>query len=124
MRSFIFNSKGFYRKPSGDLLCHAQVYVFAEEFDIKPLKELSLRKLHEKLGSKTFRIGDTVDLLKYVYENTVDLVSFEEKLRALVVHYAACFVEELIPNKDFQSLLADKGELGRDLMVKMASRLE
>ena len=109
-------------------ICHAQVYVFAEKYDIETLKELSLNKLRHALitfhDSHKQRIGDIVVLLKYVYENTIDLVDSEEKLRALVVHYAACVVEEVTPNSNFQSLLVDKGELGRDLLKRLISRLD
>ena len=109
------------------LLYHAQVYVFAEQFDIKPLKQLALKNLrHLLISFKSSKDGvdDFVSLLKYAFENTVDLVNAEEKLRVLVVHYAACIIEGLKANTSFQSLLVNNGELGRDLINKLTSRLD
>ena len=109
-------------------LCHAQVYVLAEKYEVEALKQLSLSKLRHALitfkQSEERSVDDVVTLLRYVYENTVDLASSEEKLRALVVHYTACVVEELTPNLQFQALLESEGALGRDLLKRLTSRLD
>ena len=121
------SSKNIYtcQRSGRRLLCNAQVYVFAEQFNIKPLKELALKKVHRILIKfQNIQDLDIVGLLSYVYDNTTELVNSEEQLRALVVHYAACVLEDLMFNKKFQSLLVNKGELGRDLMSKLISRLD
>ena len=137
------------------LLCHAQVYIFAEKFGIKPLKHLSLRKLRQALTSLDLAtrgsscdgvqtIDDVVDLLSYVYENTVELIGSEQakeddkkregkeevkkkeggaELRELVVLYAACVVEALGSDKRFLALLMGEGEFARDLVKRLMDRL-
>lgn len=54
-------------------LCHARLYVFAEKYDIEPLRKLSKQKIHQTLIGfhlYTERVGDIVVLLRYVYANT------------------------------------------------------
>lgn len=108
-------------------LCHARLYVFAEKYDIAPLKELSLNKLHKTLSVFTLykeRVGDIVDLMRYSYANTVHRSPSDDPLRSLVIHYAACEVENLVPNSEFKALLEEPGELASDLVVKMINRLD
>ena len=139
------------------LLCHAQVYIFAEKFGIKPLKQLALRKLRRALTSLDLStrgsscdgvqtVDAVVNLLMYVYENTVELIGSEQakeddkkregkeevkkedkggaELRELVVLYAACVVEALVSDKKFLALLMDEGEFARDLVKRLMDRLE
>lgn len=108
-------------------LSHARLYVFAETYDIGPLKLLSIHKLQRTLTSFTLyrrRIGDIVDLMRYTYLNTADLSESADSLRVLVIHYAACFVEELAQSAQFQSLLEEVGQLARDLVGQMLKRLD
>ena len=109
-----------------DLLCYADVYIFADRFEIEALKHLSLCKLRgyliDVIKSDTIA-EDVTDVIKFVYANTVEYRSVE-KLRALVIHYAACLVQKLIMNLKFQALLVDNGEFGRDLMLKIVNELD
>lgn len=107
-------------------LCHARLYVFAEKYDIAPLKKLSVNRLHQTLSVFTLykeRVGDIVALMEYSYANTVHRSSFDDPLRSLVIHYAACVVENLVPSSKFKALLEEPGELASDLVVKMINRL-
>ena len=45
-------------------------------------------------------------------------------MRALVIHYAACVVEDLAKDSSFQSLLEEAGALARDLVGQMIKRLD
>lgn len=54
-------------------LGHAKLYMFADMYDVDPLKALALNKLHQilltfKLYAR--RVGDVVELVGYSYENT------------------------------------------------------
>lgn len=120
------------REPCEDykdvFLCHARLYVFAEQWDIAPLRMLSLNKLHKTLSVFTLyheRVGDLVALMRYSYANTVHLSSSpDDPLRSLVIHYAACVVENLVRSSEFKALLKEPGELASDLVVKMINRLD
>ncbi|KAL8704224.1 MAG: hypothetical protein Q9201_002601 [Fulgogasparrea decipioides] len=109
------------------LLCHAQLYVFADKYDVGTLKMLSLHKLQRTLVEFTLydeRTGDIVDLLRYSYTNTVDRPEPIDELRLLVVHYAACIIEKLAWNTEFRLLLEQGGSLARDLIGQMVERLD
>jgi len=108
-------------------LCHAQLYVFADKYDISDLKDLSLHKLHRTLVEFTVfpqRVGDIVDLIRYSYSNTFDSPGRRDQLRDLVIQYAACVITSLANNAEFQSLLEEPGSLARDLVCQLLERLD
>ena len=108
-------------------LCHARLYVFADRYDIGPLRDLSLHKLQRTLAEFTLydqRVGDIVHLIRYSYSNTTDHPGSVDGLRSLVVHYSACVVDQLSQNVEFQSLLEEAGSLARDLIEQMLKRLD
>ena len=110
-------------------LCHARLYVFADKWDIGPLKRLSLHKLHRTLSVFNLykeRVGDIVTLMRYSYDNTPHLSSTEDPLRSLLIHYATCVVENLVRSSEFKALLLleEARELASDLIVKMIDRLD
>lgn len=70
------------------------------------------------------RVGDVVELMWYSYSNTADRSGTVDDLRLLVIHYAACVVEDLIQSAQFQTLLEDIGQLARDLVEQMLKRLD
>ncbi|MCJ1347306.1 hypothetical protein MMC31_005529 [Peltigera leucophlebia] len=110
-------------------ICHAQLYVFADKWDIAPLKRLCLYKLQQTLIFFTLykeRVGDIVALMRYSYDNTPHLSATDEPLRSLVIHYATCVVEALVQTSEFKALLlAEEGrQLASDLIVRMIDRLD
>ena len=108
-------------------LCHAKLYVFAEMYDIGPLRELSLHKLQRTLAEFTLydqRVEDIVRLIRYSYSNTIHHPGSVDNLRSLVVHYSACVVDELSKSVEFQLLLEEFALLGRDLIMQMLKRLD
>ena len=111
-------------------LGHARLYVFAEKWDIEPLREISLHKLQQTLISFTLfdeRVGNVVELLTYAYDNehTRDRQGKSvDALRLLLSHYAACSIEDLSKNDQFQTFLNENGAFGRDLVEKLIERLD
>jgi len=110
------------------LLSHPRLYAFAEKYDIPPLKNHCLHKLHRTLSAFTLHednVGDIVKLLQYSYEATPDHEGGElDGLRQLVTNYAACVVEQLSRDKLFQGLLEDGGQFARDIVQQMVKETE
>lgn len=70
-------------------LSHACLCVFAEKYDIQPLKKLSCQKLQYTLADFTLyleRVGDIAILLKYVYANTSETKDGNEDIRTMLAH--------------------------------------
>ncbi|KAG9764826.1 hypothetical protein KCU73_g784, partial [Aureobasidium melanogenum] len=92
---------------SAVFLGHAQLYVFADKYDIQQLAKLSLSKLgHTLAGFNVFneRIDDVVELLQFCYVNTPERAGTKDKLRDLVINQAST-VENTV--EDFLMLVED-----------------
>jgi hypothetical protein len=118
-----------YEDYSQVFLCHAQLYVFADKYDIQPLAKLSLSKLRQTLAHFNFnfieeRREDIVKLLQYCYANTPERVGSKDSLRALVIKYVACVVERLTGSKVFGSLLSEANSISLDLTLELCKRLD
>ncbi|KAI9788409.1 MAG: hypothetical protein M1816_006934 [Peltula sp. TS41687] len=108
-------------------LSHARLYVFADKYDIEPLRNLCLHKLHRTLVKFTLyeeRAGDIIELMRYAYSNTPDRSGSKDGLRSLVAHYAACAVEDLARSDKYELLFEEHGSLARDLVHYMLKRLD
>lgn len=106
---------------------HARLYVFAEKYDIGPLKCLSLQKLHEALNYFALRkpTAETiVNLIQYSYSNTMDLSGSVDALRLLVISYAAYKVRYLVQNAAFLSLLEQPGPAAKDLTMELIEKMD
>ena len=108
-------------------LSHARLYVFAEKYDIQPLKSLALDELHATLAIFTLypkRTGDITHLLRYVYANTSEPREGIEDLRTLMTQYMGCEMDTLIGDEDFKDLiLEDGGPLLGDFLTVVRRRL-
>ena len=108
-------------------LSHARLYVFAEEYDIQPLKLLALDELHATL--KIFhlypkRTGDIVNLLRYVYANTGEPREGVEDMRALMTQYVGYEMDTLIHDEGFKDLMIENGgPLLSDFMTMVEKRI-
>ena len=118
------------RAPEEDysevFLGHARMYIFAEKYDIQPLKTLALLKLHNTLSIYTLfpeRVGDITTLLKYVYANTAEAVDGSEDIRTMLAHYIGCEMETLIKDGEIKDLMLDNGDMLGDFLKMFASRV-
>ncbi|KAL5903135.1 hypothetical protein ACKVV7_011442 [Pyricularia oryzae] len=104
------------------LIHHCRVYILADRYDIPRLMDLSFNKLHQNLVEYNLskqKPKDIVELLQFCYAEVVP-----EKLRQLVVHYAACNAEILWKSKEFQDLLEDYSNLGTAFIGSLLLRLD
>ena len=107
-------------------LCHARLYVFAEKYDIQPLKKLALSKLQQTLAIYTLfpeRVGDVTSLLKYVYANTSESKPDVEDIRTMLAHYIGCEMETLVRDGEIKELLASNEEMLNDFLNMFAQRI-
>lgn len=116
-----------YENHTEVFLSHARLYVFAEQYDIQPLKVLAYEELHNALAIYTLyprRTGDIVTLLRYVYANTGVTAKGDTDLRKLLKDYVGYEMSNLMKNQEFQDLmLEDGGPLLRDFMKMVARRI-
>jgi hypothetical protein len=104
------------------LLAHASLYAFAHARLIAPLQALALDKLHRTLlDFKLFadRIGDVVELARYVYSADGGVPDRGEdgtldELRRLVVEYVVCEVDTIGKSEAFVGFLEEGGEFVGD----------
>ncbi len=118
------------RTPEEDytevFLGHARMYVFAEKYDIQPLKTLALLKLHHTLSIFTLfpeRVGDIMTLLKYVYANTAEAIDGTEDIRTMLAHYVGCEMETLTKDGEIKDLMLDNGDMLGDFLKMFALRI-
>jgi len=107
-------------------LSHARLYVFADQRQIAPLKELTASRLKTALvGFRYYnqRAEDVAHLIEYVYENTTSLKSSDDVLRRTLVEHAALQFENLTSTPVFTKLLEEGGQFVKDLCWKTAERL-
>ena len=105
-------------------LSHAQLYVFAEKYDIRPLRLLALENLHNTL--KIFylyaeRTGDIVQLLRYTYANTGDS---SDDLRQIMTEYIGYEMDTLMKDEAFKDVMIDDGgDLLGDFLGMVGKRI-
>ena len=108
-------------------LSHARLYVFAEKYDIQPLKALALEELQAMLGIFNLHIertGDIIALLRYVYENTCESAEGVENMRTLMTHYVGYEMDTLMKDDNFRDLMIeDGGALLGDFMKMVGKRI-
>lgn len=107
-------------------LCHAQLYIFADKWGVSTLENVCLLKLKQSLQRFAIyrsRRRDLYRLVEYCYSSTRE----DDKgnhLTSLVAHYISCVVEHLVDDVEFQGLLQKYVGFSRDLVLRMASRLD
>ncbi|KAL8887749.1 MAG: hypothetical protein Q9215_004723 [Flavoplaca cf. flavocitrina] len=93
-------------------LSHARLYVFADKYDIQPLKTLALEELHDTLATYILyrgRTGDILALLRYVYANTGQSARGGEGLRMLLRDYLGYEMSDLMKDGQFKVLMLERG---------------
>ncbi len=104
---------------------HAQLYVLAEIWDIKPLKALVLSKLHATLCEyKPYeaRYGDVVELIRYTYEHTPCRKRMDP-LRGLVTQYVAHEQTQIAGSEPCLELIESGGPFARDLVSMLLEKI-
>ncbi|KAJ9655609.1 hypothetical protein H2201_008768 [Coniosporium apollinis] len=123
-----FYAPGFNNGPNENFtpvfLAYSRLYVLAQKYLIEPLKELTLSKLHRTLlgfSLYTSRIGDVLELVRYVYCDDHTPATDEDnkmnKLRELVAEYIACEIDTIGKSKVFLDLLEEGGDFVREFWV-------
>lgn len=109
-------------------LSHARVYVFADKYDIEPLKKLALQNLHQTLTIYTLypeRCRDIIELIRYSYTHTADRGDGVEGLRALLTHYMGHEMATLARDEGFRTLLLEnEGPILGDFLNKVTERID
>ena len=105
------------------LRCNAKLWVLAERYLVESLKQLTLARLHRNLcllKLNEANIDLVVDLLQYVYANTSAVEWKHGSIRDVISHYAASEVDVLAKNARFREVMCENGEIGADLVSKLA----
>ncbi|WPH03150.1 Hypothetical protein R9X50_00602600 [Acrodontium crateriforme] len=113
-------------QPAKTLLAHAKIYAFAEKYDIKQLRDVCLNKLQSTLQRNSLSKGQVttiVELLEYAHQTTPHRDSPHYDLRSLLAHYAACEMEALMQNEQFQELIGNQCGLALDITKFLMRRL-
>lgn len=118
-----YNIQSHEESQSRDLMFHARLYAFAEEQLIEALQTRCLAYIHRELQDLAAE-GDTCDefvqLLWFAYTSASRHgQSGEDRLRRLVIHYAACNLETLVQQSKFMAVLDRYGECGCDLIRRL-----
>ena len=106
-------------------LSHARLYVFAEKYDIQPLKMLALDELHLTLAHFNLyveRTGDIIDLLQFIYANTGESRGGVEDLRTLMTQYVVYEMDMLMKDKCFRDIMLDR-DFFDDFLKMVAKRI-
>jgi hypothetical protein len=101
-------------------LAHARLYCFAHQHLIEPLKALTINKLQKTLmGFQLYkdRVGDIVELARFVYSNP-DLPESSDQdvlndLKKLIAEYIACEIDVIGKHESFIHFIEEGGEFVR-----------
>ncbi|KAK4442423.1 hypothetical protein QBC34DRAFT_418776 [Podospora aff. communis PSN243] len=115
-------------KVPNPLVIHANLFLFANYYDITHLIDISFRRMGQALLKY---YGDPVSFEQpWQMEHVVELITlcWEEdwpaRLREAAILYVACRLEMLWENEQFRRLIQEKVELVTDLMAAVAGRLK
>lgn len=104
-------------------LLHAKLFVFAEKYDIQPLKMQAIHNLHHSLSHFQLllqHVSDIANLIHYSYENTQ---SSDDLLRELLASYVELEMAVLIEAKPFGELLEEGGDFVGDFLKRVKKRI-
>lgn len=109
-------------------LCHAQLYVFAEKYDIQALKSLAFEELHAVLAIFDLhveRAGDLGALFRYAYRNTSRSPAEQEPLLGMLKDYMGFEMDTLMLDESFRELVKeDINDMLEDYMMQVMMRLK
>ena len=109
-------------------LCHAQLYVFAEKYDIQQLKDLAFEELHAVLAIFDLhveRAGDVGALFRYAYRNIQRSPADHEPLLGMLKDYLGYEMDTLMQDESFRELVKeDINDMLEDYMMQVMTRLK
>lgn len=119
-------NKGSDEEFTDVFLSHAQLYVFAEKYDVQDLKQLALGKLRHTLASFTLyrqRVDDILTLLRYVYAETARNGFGKEDMRSMLMFYVSTEMDFFEEQGGFKEMLTDDPEMLSDFLAVFATRI-
>ena len=119
-------NKGPEENYSEVFMGHASMYVFAEKYDIQPLKKLALQKLQHQLAIHTLyveRAGEILTLLKYVYANTAESADEADDIRTMLAHYVGVEMNNLQKDGEIKDFMQEEGDFLSDFLKMFALRI-
>jgi hypothetical protein len=114
---------------AADIIQHAKLFVFADQYLVQPLKDLCIHKLHRDLLEYDIEVNgvaEIADLLAYTYNNTppeLDGKGSGFELRDLVMTFAACKAEVLVDDAAFITMMEDGTEVSSAFARYLVKRL-
>lgn len=103
-----------------DAALHAKVYAIAEKYNIKPLKDLACTKF-EIAADRDWYSPYFPVTIGFVYTSTPP---DDRGLRDIVVKLSRDHLKPLLDRPEFESMMEDNGDFGKDLVKAIAHRLE
>lgn len=119
-------------QPSEDFtpvfVAHAELYVFAEKYGIKILKQTTLHKLHKTLAIYKINPADIrpiIELIRYTFseDNTLDQENHVDDLRELVIAYITSEIKTIGKCPQFLVLLEEGGAFVGNVWLTMMKQI-
>lgn len=104
-------------------LPHAKIFVFADKYDIQPLKMRAIHNLHQALSHYQLipqNVSHITNSIQYSYENTH---APDDLLRELFASYVELEMAVLIEAKPFEDLLEAGGDFVGDFLKRVKKRI-
>ncbi|KAI5194231.1 hypothetical protein E4T39_08726 [Aureobasidium subglaciale] len=106
-------------------LCHAELYVFADQRQVYDLQTLVAERLRASLKHIKDYAKQAIlvtSLIDYAYEYTASMNLEDNKLRRVVVEFAIEHLEDLMRTPVFMNTLGNGGQFVQDFVQMMAAR--
>ncbi|KAJ2906338.1 hypothetical protein MKZ38_002054 [Zalerion maritima] len=103
-------------------LAHAEMYRLGDKYDIQKLRDASRAKLHQALKFWLVcpeRIGDLVELVHYLYDNTVP----RDKMREMVYLYWSAVAEDIYTCPEVKAFMPCAQEFSSRLVEIFAAQM-
>lgn len=100
----------------------AKTYVFADTYQIEPLRKIALAKTRECLCTNPMKTSHLIELAEYTMRSTIDSMENPDELRWLVTVCLASVIERLLVEKEFMSLLHEVPSLSIQLIPLLTQR--
>lgn len=109
-------------------IAHAELYIFAEKYGIKILKQTTLHKLHKTLAIYTINpdnIGAIVELIRYTFseDNTLAQENHVDDLRELVFAYVTSQLKVIRECEQFLALLEEGGAFVKRVWLTLIKQM-